>query len=121
MQKNRRGPYFSQFLQNLYNSIQKPPLVSEKNEDVLTENRKVRKIVAAAIFLRRIVKFVIACNPGQQWEIKSKEIRCSFVKQRIEPMSRNSRRPGPAGTKHRSQVTGHCFTNKESIPTTCKS
>ena len=26
-----------------------------------------------------------------------------------------------AGTKHRSQVTGHCFTNTESIPSTCKS
>ena len=36
-------------------------MVSKKNDDVLTENRKVRNIVAAAIFLRRIVKFVIAC------------------------------------------------------------
>ena len=26
-----------------------------------------------------------------------------------------------AGTKHRSQVTGHCFTNTESIPNTFKS
>ena len=29
--------------------------------------------------------------------------------------------PEAAGTKHRSQGTGHCFTNTESIPTTCKS
>ena len=53
---------------SLYNS--EPPLVSEKNEEV-TENRKVRKIVW--IFLRRIVKFVIAWNPGHKWEIKPKE------------------------------------------------
>ena len=50
-------------------------MVSEKNDDVLTENRKVRKIVAAAIFLRRIVNFFfIACNPGHKLEIESKEI-----------------------------------------------
>ena len=77
----------------MYNS--EAPLVSEKNDEV-TGNRKLRKIVAAAIFLRRIVKFVIAWNPGHKWEIEPKEIKCSFVKQRIEPMGRNSRRPGPS-------------------------
>ena len=49
-------------------------MVSEKNEDVVTENRKVRKIVAATIFLRRFVKFVIAWNPGHKWEINPKKL-----------------------------------------------
>ena len=80
-------------MQSLYNS--EPPLVSEKNEEV-TENRKVRKVVAADIFLRRIVKFAIAWNPGHKWEIKPKEIKCSLVKQRIEAMSRYCRGPGPS-------------------------
>ena len=74
--------------------IQRPLLVSEKNEEV-TESRKVQNILSAAIFLQRIVKFVIACNPGHKWEIKPKEIRRSFVNQRIQPMGRNFRRPGP--------------------------
>ena len=73
--------------------VQKPLLVSEKNEEV-TKNRKVQ-INAAAIFLRRIIKFEIACNPGHKWEIKPKEIKRSLVNQRIEPMGRNFRRPGP--------------------------
>ena len=51
-----------------------------------------RKIVAAEILLRRIVKFVIACNPGHRWEIKPKEIKRSFANQR---RGRNFRWPGP--------------------------
>ena len=75
--------------------IQKPRLVSKKNEEI-AENRQVRKIGAAKIFVRRILKFVITCNPGHKWEIKPKQLKCSFVNQRIEHMSCNSRRPGPS-------------------------
>ena len=39
-----------------------PPLVSEKNEEV-TENRRVRKIVAAAMFRGKSTGFITACNP----------------------------------------------------------
>ena len=81
-------------------------MVSEKNDDVLTANRKVRNIVAAAIFLRRIVKFVIACII---LDISGKLNPKKFgvVKQRIEPMSRNSRRPGPS----KKEVVNWGFSN----------
>ena len=72
------------------------PNFTTRDLTIITENVEANKGILQSKFTDNVTD-------------KSKNETCKAITERA------------AGIKHRSQVTGHCFTNTESIPNTFKS